>query len=47
MEKLQTIEPLEDAVFDAGLVAAMEQRADYALPIWGLMVFELWRREFL
>ena len=31
METLQTLEPLEDAVFDAGLVAAMEARADAAL----------------
>ncbi|MEZ5695895.1 MAG: radical SAM protein [Sphingomonadaceae bacterium] len=31
MEQLQMIEPLEDAVFDAGLVAAMEARADKVL----------------
>lgn len=31
MEKLQTIEPLEDAVFDAGLVEAMEARSAQVL----------------
>ncbi|WP_095013028.1 radical SAM protein [Tsuneonella mangrovi] len=31
MERLQAIEPLEDAVFDAGLVAAMEHRAGATL----------------
>ncbi len=39
-------------IFDARFTSAMVDdhlagRADHSLPIWGLMVFELWRREFL